>query len=74
MSSALASNDRSFRPAWAAEWPATSWAAAVSEAGGLGTLGMLGAAHLRGELAAARRLTGAPLAINLLLPFAGREH
>lgn len=49
-------------------------AAAVSEAGGLGTLGMLGAAHLRGELAAARRLTGAPLAINLLLPFAGREH
>ena len=49
-------------------------AAAVSEAGGLGTLGMLGTVRLREELAAARRLTGAPLAVNLLLPFASREH
>jgi NAD(P)H-dependent flavin oxidoreductase YrpB (nitropropane dioxygenase family) len=49
-------------------------AAAVSEAGGLGTLGILAPARLRAELEAARRLTGAPLAVNLLLPFAGREH
>jgi nitronate monooxygenase len=47
-------------------------AAAVSEAGGLGTIA--GArAPIAKELAAARRLTGRPLAVNLLLPFAG-EH
>jgi nitronate monooxygenase len=45
-------------------------AAAVSEAGGLGTLGILDADTLRRELAAARRLTDRPVAINLLLPFA----
>jgi NAD(P)H-dependent flavin oxidoreductase YrpB (nitropropane dioxygenase family) len=45
-------------------------AAAVSEAGGLGTIGMLGREALADELAAARRLTGKPLAVNLLLPFA----
>lgn len=43
-------------------------AAAVSEAGGLGTIA--GArAPIADELAAARRLTGKPLAVNLLLPF-----
>ncbi len=46
-------------------------AAAVSEAGGLGTIG--GArAPIGRELAAARRLTGRPLAVNLLLPFVRR--
>ncbi|HKH15427.1 MAG TPA: nitronate monooxygenase [Solirubrobacterales bacterium] len=45
-------------------------AAAVSEAGGLGTIGMLGPAPLGVELAAARRLTAKPIAVNLLLPFA----
>src|SRR5947209_2877191 len=43
-------------------------AAAVSEAGGLGTIA--GArAPIAEELAAARRLTGKPVAVNLLLPF-----
>lgn len=45
-------------------------AAAVSEAGGLGTIAVSGAAAIERELAAARRLTGRPLAVNLLLPFA----
>lgn len=49
-------------------------AAAVSEAGGLGTLGMAGAGSLRRELAAARRLTPRPIAVNILLPFARRSH
>jgi NAD(P)H-dependent flavin oxidoreductase YrpB (nitropropane dioxygenase family) len=49
-------------------------AAAVSGAGGLGTLGLLGAGDLRGELAAARALTDRPLAVNLLLPFARDAH
>jgi nitronate monooxygenase len=49
-------------------------AAAVSEAGGLGTIGILGPGDLRAELAAARRLTARPLAVNLLLPFARRAH
>lgn len=48
-------------------------AAAVSEAGGLGTIAVSGAAAIRRELAAARRLTGRPLAVNLLLPFARRD-
>ena len=43
-------------------------AAAVSEAGGLGTIAGV-RAPIAKELAAARRLTGKPLAINLLLPF-----
>lgn len=45
-------------------------AAAVSEAGGLGTIAVSGADAIRRELAAARALTGRPLAVNLLLPFA----
>jgi nitronate monooxygenase len=48
-------------------------AAAVSEAGGLGTIADTGAASIRRELAAARRLTGRPLAVNILLPFARRD-
>jgi nitronate monooxygenase len=48
-------------------------AAAVSEAGGLGTIAVGGAAAIRLELAAARRLTGRPLAVNILLPFARRD-
>ncbi|HWI96264.1 MAG TPA: nitronate monooxygenase [Solirubrobacterales bacterium] len=48
-------------------------AAAVSEAGGLGTIAVAGAAAIRRELAAARRLTGRPLAVNILLPFARRD-
>jgi NAD(P)H-dependent flavin oxidoreductase YrpB (nitropropane dioxygenase family) len=48
-------------------------AATVSEAGGLGTIAVNGAASIRRELAAARRLTGRPLAVNVLLPFARRD-
>jgi nitronate monooxygenase len=43
-------------------------AAAVSEAGGLGTIAGV-RAPIAAELAAARKLTGRPLAVNLLLPF-----
>jgi nitronate monooxygenase len=48
-------------------------AAAVSEAGGLGTIAVNGAAAIRREVAAARALTDRPLAVNLLLPFARRD-
>lgn len=48
-------------------------AAAVSEAGGLGTIAVNGASSIERELAAARALTGKPLAVNLLLPFARRD-
>lgn len=48
-------------------------AAAVSEAGGLGTIAVNGARSIERELAAARALTGKPLAVNLLLPFARRD-
>jgi nitronate monooxygenase len=48
-------------------------AAAVSEAGGLGTIAVSSAAAIQRELAAGRRLTGRPLAINILLPFARRD-
>src|SRR3954452_12039961 len=48
-------------------------AAAVSEAGGLGTIAVNGADAIERELTAARRLTGHPLAVNLLLPFARRD-
>jgi nitronate monooxygenase len=48
-------------------------AAAVSETGGLGTIAVNGAAAIRRELAAARALTGRPLAVNVLLPFARRD-
>jgi len=43
-------------------------AAAVSEAGGLGTIAGV-RAPIAAEIAAARRLTSKPIAINLLLPF-----
>jgi nitronate monooxygenase len=46
-------------------------AAAVSEAGGLGTIAGVRAPIAR-EIAAARRLTGRPIAVNLLLPFVRR--
>jgi nitronate monooxygenase len=49
-------------------------AAAVSDAGGLGTIGILAPDDLRAEIAAARRLTDRPLAVNLLLPFSRRAH
>jgi nitronate monooxygenase len=49
-------------------------AAAVSAAGGLGTIGFLAPGDLRSEVAAARRLSDRPLAVNLLLPFARRGH
>lgn len=49
-------------------------AAAVSAAGGLGTIGFLAPDDLRSEIAAARRLSDRPLAVNLLLPFARRGH
>jgi NAD(P)H-dependent flavin oxidoreductase YrpB (nitropropane dioxygenase family) len=47
-------------------------AVAVSEAGGLGTIAVPGAEAIEHELAAARRLTDRPIAVNLLLPFARR--
>jgi NAD(P)H-dependent flavin oxidoreductase YrpB (nitropropane dioxygenase family) len=47
-------------------------AAAVSEAGGLGTIAVNGAEAIREELAAARAQTDRPLAVNVLLPFARR--
>jgi NAD(P)H-dependent flavin oxidoreductase YrpB (nitropropane dioxygenase family) len=49
-------------------------AAAVSEAGGLGTIGIADADRFRGQIAAARSATGKPLAANLLLPFTRRAH
>src|SRR3954468_16301724 len=50
-------------------------AAAVSGAGGLGTIGILPASGLRRSLAGAReRADGKPIAVNLLLPFARRAH
>jgi NAD(P)H-dependent flavin oxidoreductase YrpB (nitropropane dioxygenase family) len=49
-------------------------AATVSEAGGLGTIGILGPDQLRAEIAAARRLTDRPIAVNLLLPLARPAH
>jgi len=48
-------------------------AAAVSEAGGLGTIAVNGATAIESQLAAARALTAAPIAVNLLLPFARRS-
>ena len=49
-------------------------AAAVSAAGGLGTIGILAPDELHREIAAARQLSDRPLAANLLLPFARRGH
>jgi nitronate monooxygenase len=48
-------------------------AAAVSEAGGLGTIAVGGADAIARELRAAQALTGKPLAVNVLLPFARRD-
>jgi NAD(P)H-dependent flavin oxidoreductase YrpB (nitropropane dioxygenase family) len=45
-------------------------AAAVSEAGGLGTIAVSGARAIERELRLARELTSRPVAVNLLLPFA----
>jgi nitronate monooxygenase len=45
-------------------------AAAVSEAGGLGTIAVGSAAAIEAELGAAGALTERPIAVNLLLPFA----
>jgi NAD(P)H-dependent flavin oxidoreductase YrpB (nitropropane dioxygenase family) len=49
-------------------------AAAVSEAGGLGTIGIFPPDQLAEEIDSARRLTGRPVAVNLLLPFARPRH
>jgi NAD(P)H-dependent flavin oxidoreductase YrpB (nitropropane dioxygenase family) len=49
-------------------------AAAVSEAGGLGTIGILAPERLREEIAGARRLTARPIAVNLLLVLARPAH
>ena len=49
-------------------------AAAVSDAGGLGTIGTDPPGLLARELDRARALTGRPVAVNLLLPFATRAH
>jgi nitronate monooxygenase len=49
-------------------------AAAVSGAGGLGTLGLLGPEAMAAELRAVRERTSRPIAVNLLLPFARRAH
>ncbi len=49
-------------------------AAAVSDAGGLGTIGILDPPVLREQVQAARRGTEKPIAVNLLLPFARRGH
>lgn len=48
-------------------------AAAVSEAGGLGTIAVNGAAAIEQELAAARKLTGRSVAVGVLLPFLRRS-
>ncbi len=48
-------------------------AAAVSEAGGLGTIAVGGGEAIRRELERARELTRRPVAVNLLLPFARRD-
>ncbi len=48
-------------------------AAAVSEAGGLGTIAVNGPAAIERELRAARKLTERPIAVNVLLPFARRS-
>jgi nitronate monooxygenase len=49
-------------------------AASVSEAGGLGTIGILPPDALRDQIAAARRLTDRPIAVNLLLVLARPAH
>lgn len=48
-------------------------AAAVSDAGGLGTIAVNGAAAIRREVTATRKLTDRPVAVNVLLPLARRD-
>src|SRR5919107_275912 len=48
-------------------------AAAVSDAGGLGTIAVPGADAITAALAAARERTGRPVAANLLLPFLNKR-
>jgi NAD(P)H-dependent flavin oxidoreductase YrpB (nitropropane dioxygenase family) len=48
--------------------------AAIAQAGGLGQLGMTAPERLRAELRTHRELSDGPVAVNLLLPFARREH
>jgi hypothetical protein len=55
-------------------WRAVAGRARASRAGGLGTIGILDPPSLREEIAAARRLTSKPIAVNLLLPFARCRH
>jgi NAD(P)H-dependent flavin oxidoreductase YrpB (nitropropane dioxygenase family) len=47
---------------------------AIAEAGGLGQLGFAVPERLRAELSAHRERGAGPVAVNLLLPFARREH
>ena len=50
-------------------------AAAVSTAGGLGTIGILPPGLLRGEIGEARESSGGrPVAVNLLMPYVSRNH
>src|SRR5438477_12464834 len=49
-------------------------AAAVSAAGGLGTIGMMAGTSVERELFSARDRTDHPIAVNILLPFARRAH
>ncbi|HET8673810.1 MAG TPA: nitronate monooxygenase [Thermoleophilaceae bacterium] len=49
-------------------------AAAVSAAGGLGTIGIMPPAALAAEIGAAKKLTSKPVAVNLLLPFTRAGH
>jgi NAD(P)H-dependent flavin oxidoreductase YrpB (nitropropane dioxygenase family) len=49
-------------------------AVAVSDAGGLGTIGILPPDALRAEIVAARAQTSKPLAVNLIVPLARRAH
>ena len=49
-------------------------AAAVSDAGGLGTIGFVAPDRLRAEVSAARERTTRPIAANLLLPFTRGAH
>jgi nitronate monooxygenase len=48
-------------------------AAAVSDAGGLGTIAVSGPGAIERELSAARALTDAPIAVNVLLPISRRS-
>jgi nitronate monooxygenase len=49
-------------------------AVAVSDAGALGTIGILPAEALRAEIAAARVKTAKPIAVNLIIPLSRRAH